>query len=118
MAPKREEIHLLTDKIISRSDLKPENILIGRDGHIVLTDFGLAKVFKMQDQRDMGLPMTSTFCGTPEYLAPEILLGEHYSYAVDYWSLGTLIYEMLVGMVSVSPPPTLLTHLLTYSFWL
>ncbi|KAI8330651.1 kinase-like domain-containing protein, partial [Chlamydoabsidia padenii] len=80
-------------------DLKPENILIGKDGHIVLTDFGLAKVFKMQDKRDLGLPMTSTFCGTPEYLAPEILLGEHYSYAVDYWSLGTLIYEMLAGMV-------------------
>ncbi|KAI8084509.1 kinase-like domain-containing protein [Halteromyces radiatus] len=79
-------------------DLKPENILIGRDGHIVLTDFGLSKVFTMLDKRDMGLPMTGTFCGTAEYLAPEVLLGEQYSYAVDYWSLGTLIYEMLSGM--------------------
>ncbi|KAI8063203.1 kinase-like domain-containing protein [Gongronella butleri] len=81
-------------------DLKPENILIARDGHIVLTDFGLSKVFTAADQREFGQPMTKTFCGTAEYLAPEVLLGEPYTYSMDYWSLGILIYEMIVG----SPP--------------
>ncbi|KAI8372780.1 kinase-like domain-containing protein [Radiomyces spectabilis] len=75
-------------------DLKPENVLIGSDGHIVLTDFGLSKVFPSSH----GLPMTQTFCGTAEYLAPEVLLGEPYSYMVDYWSFGTLLYEMLSGI--------------------
>lgn len=75
--------------------MKPENVLIGNDGHIVLTDFGLSKIF---DENDNG--MTQTFCGTAEYLAPEVLLGEAYTFTVDYWSLGTLLYEMLAGVVS------------------
>ncbi|KAG0171766.1 hypothetical protein DFQ30_000449 [Apophysomyces sp. BC1015] len=74
-------------------DLKPENILIGRDGHIVLTDFGLSKVFTVGEN-----DVTHTFCGTAEYLAPEVFLGEPYTYAVDYWSFGTLLYEMLAGI--------------------
>ncbi|CDH50007.1 ypk2p [Lichtheimia corymbifera JMRC:FSU:9682] len=74
-------------------DLKPENVLIGSNGHIVLTDFGLSKIF---DENDNG--MTQTFCGTAEYLAPEVLLGEAYTFTVDYWSLGTLLYEMLAGV--------------------
>lgn len=76
--------------------MKPENILLGADGHIVLTDFGLSKQFlphtRLSDQR------TTTFCGTAEYLAPEILRGDEYSFAVDFWSLGTLIYEMITGV--------------------
>jgi serine/threonine protein kinase len=84
-----EELHRLG--IVYR-DLKPENILIGRDGHIVLTDFGLSKQFKPTWQK------TNTFCGTAEYLAPEIIRGDEYSYPVDWWSLGTLLYEMMTGI--------------------
>lgn len=77
-------------------DLKPENILLTADGHLVLTDFGLSKQFydglSLEDQR------TDTFCGTAEYLAPEILNQQAYSYEVDYWSLGTILYEMLTGI--------------------
>ncbi|KAI7863886.1 kinase-like domain-containing protein, partial [Spinellus fusiger] len=84
-------------------DLKPENILIGLDGHIVLADFGLSKIFGPDDATDeeTKLPTTNTFCGTAEYLAPEVVLGEPYSYAADFWSLGTLLYEMLAGIVSL-----------------
>ncbi|RKP07476.1 molecular mechanism For the regulation of protein kinase B Akt By hydrophobic motif phosphorylation, partial [Thamnocephalis sphaerospora] len=73
-------------------DLKPENILLAQDGHLVLTDFGLSKQFA----GDFG--PTDTFCGTAEYLAPEVLRGERYSYSVDWWSLGTLLYEMIFGI--------------------
>ncbi|KAI7967007.1 hypothetical protein MJO29_000284 [Puccinia striiformis f. sp. tritici] len=83
-------------------DLKPENILIAFDGHIVLTDFGLSKQFgrdpdghRISDDEE---ERTLTFCGTAEYLAPEVLLGEPYSYEVDWWSFGTMLFEMLTGL--------------------
>eukprot|EP00004_Rigifila_ramosa_P009010 TRINITY_DN2046_c0_g1_i3.p1 TRINITY_DN2046_c0_g1~~TRINITY_DN2046_c0_g1_i3.p1 ORF type:complete len:488 (-),score=136.49 TRINITY_DN2046_c0_g1_i3:57-1322(-) len=82
--------HLHKNNIVYR-DLKPENILLGTDGHVALTDFGLAK-----DNLPVGY-YTYTFCGTPEYLAPEVLDGRGYDKSVDWWSLGTLIYEMLTG---------------------
>jgi len=74
-------------------DLKPENILLTDDGHICMTDFGISKQGLLaEDAR------TATFCGTPEYLAPEVLEGKGYTKAVDWWSFGTLMYEMLTGL--------------------
>jgi serum/glucocorticoid-regulated kinase 2 len=69
-------------------DLKPENILMGEDGYIKLSDFGLAKQ----------ATESNTFCGTPEYISPEILLGKGHSRTADWWALGVLTYEMLTGV--------------------
>jgi len=74
-------------------DLKPENLLLSHKGHIVMTDFGLSKEGLHTDDA-----RTATFCGTPEYLAPEIIKGDDYTKAIDWWSVGTLIYEMLTGL--------------------
>eukprot|EP01139_Manchomonas_bermudensis_P005105 Amastigsp_a174663_523.p1 type:complete len:474 gc:universal Amastigsp_a174663_523:137-1558(+) len=73
-------------------DLKPENVLIHHDGHIKLLDFGLSKL------QEAPMDVTATLCGTPEYLAPEVLRGEKYGKAVDWWSLGTMTFEMLFGL--------------------
>uniref|UniRef100_A0A672G927 Serine/threonine-protein kinase sgk-1 n=1 Tax=Salarias fasciatus TaxID=181472 RepID=A0A672G927_SALFA len=75
-------------------DLKPENILLDREGHVMLTDFGLCK-----EGVAVGGSM-HTFCGTPEHLAPEVLQGHSYSSAVDWWGLGTVVFEMICGLVS------------------
>ena len=83
-----EYLHRL--RIVYR-DLKPENIMIGVDGHIKLTDFGLAKQFESNKST------TTTFCGTSEYMAPEIVSEKAYDERVDWWALGCLTYELLFG---------------------
>lgn len=72
-------------------DLKPENILVGEDHHIKLSDFGLAKQFVNKDDTE------NAFLGTPQYLAPEIVLQHPYDKNIDLWTLGILLYELLCG---------------------
>lgn len=72
-------------------DLKPENVLICSDGHVKLADFGLAKIMEASNSTTM------TFCGTPECMAPEMILDERYDTRVDWWTLGSLTYELLYG---------------------
>ncbi|UYV83683.1 PRKX [Cordylochernes scorpioides] len=80
--------YLHSRQIVYR-DLKPENLILDHLGHVKLSDFGFAK--KLQKC------LTFTLCGTPEYLAPEVILCTGHNRSADWWAMGVLIYEMVVG---------------------
>jgi serine/threonine protein kinase len=103
---------------IMHRDIKPGNIVFDDNGHIALADFGLAKIFEPNTKSDHGdvsltvddkINSTSSFkqhkciandvCGTPFYMSPEMHFGEDYSFDVDYWALGIVLYRMLTGRV-------------------
>jgi serine/threonine protein kinase len=79
----------LHSKDVIYRDLKPENIMIAHDGFIKMIDMGFAKIVRKN---------TYTFCGTPDYIAPEIILKQGHGKAADWWTLGIFIYELMVGV--------------------
>ena len=104
-------------KIMHR-DIKPGNIVFDDDGHVALADFGLAKIFEGTDHLDVSRSandknhsfhypkesksmryVASDVCGTPFFMSPEMHYGEEYSFDVDYWALGIVLYRMLTGRV-------------------
>ncbi|KAK0137114.1 Protein kinase C zeta type [Merluccius polli] len=84
-------LNFLHEKAIIYRDLKLDNVLLDHEGHIKLTDYGMCKEGIRPGDT------TSTFCGTPNYIAPEILRGEDYGFSVDWWALGVLMFEMMAG---------------------
>ncbi|KAG2073916.1 kinase-like protein [Suillus decipiens] len=106
--------HLHCQGVIHR-DIKPSNILIDSHGHLVIADLGLAKVFTLDDPKTFSpynptgtfvslsqAPyLASSLCGTVEYMAPELILGAKYGFAIDFWAVGVMLYEMLTPWATV-----------------
>lgn len=84
------------DKGVAYRDLKPENLLMDARGYLKVIDFGFAKVIPFEKNGALQ-PKSFTLCGTPEYLAPELVLSRGHDKSVDYWAFGCLLYELLVG---------------------
>lgn len=99
-------LEYLHGESVMHRDLKPENVLIGADGHIKVTDFGTAK---RTEERSF------SFCGTAEYLAPEVVMRKGHGAAVDWWAVGILLYELLTGKppFQAATPYALYTSILT-----
>lgn len=92
-----EYCHTREPKIIHR-DIKPENILLDKEGHIKLADFGWSQFFNPGVKR-------KTYCGTLDYLAPEMITESGHDESLDYWSIGVLAFELLTGKAPFTPPP-------------
>lgn len=115
-----EDLH---SRRMMHRDLKPDNILIGDDGHLMLADFGMIRMFvepeapsalntwssglyalaaNADDDTETLMDVTKLPCGTPRYMAQEVLEGKWYSYGAELWSVGVILYMMLTGRVRVS----------------